>query len=48
MIATVPSGGKTPERVYYDPRENSIFVANDDSNNMQEFSAAAPFSVQGH
>ena len=27
--------------------ENSIFVANDDSNNMQQFSAAAPFSVQG-
>ena len=47
VIATVPSGGKTPDAVYYDPRENSIFVANDDSNNMQEFSAAAPFSVQG-
>jgi YVTN family beta-propeller protein len=47
VIATVPSGGKTPDAVYYDPHENSIFVANDDSNNMQEFSAAAPFSVQG-
>jgi YVTN family beta-propeller protein len=47
VIATVPSGGKTPDAVYYDPHENSVYVANDDSNNMQQFSATAPFSVQG-
>jgi YVTN family beta-propeller protein len=47
VIATVPSGGKTPDAVYYDPHENSVFVTNDDSNNMQQFSAAAPFAIEG-
>jgi len=47
VIATVPSGGKTPDAIYYDPRENSIFVTNDDSNNMEQFSATAPFAIQG-
>lgn len=47
LIATVASGGKTPDAVYYDSHENSVFVANDDTNNMQEFSAVAPFTVQG-
>ena len=47
VIATVPSGGKTPDAVYYDPHENSVFVANDDSNNMEQFSAAAPFAIEG-
>jgi DNA-binding beta-propeller fold protein YncE len=47
VVATVPSGGKTPDAVYYDPHENSVFVANDDSNNIEQFSAAAPFAVEG-
>jgi YVTN family beta-propeller protein len=47
VIATVPSGGKSPDAMYYDPHENSVYVANDDSNNMQEFSAVAPFSIEG-
>jgi YVTN family beta-propeller protein len=47
VIATVPSGGKSPDALYYDPRENSIFVSNVDSNNMQQFSATAPFAIQG-
>jgi DNA-binding beta-propeller fold protein YncE len=47
VIATVPSGGKTPDAIYYDPRENSIFVTNDDSNNMEQFSATAPFAIEG-
>ncbi|MDT5055932.1 MAG: hypothetical protein QOF66_4298, partial [Mycobacterium sp.] len=47
VIATVPSGGKTPDAIYYDPQENSVFVSNDDSNNMQQFSATAPFAIQG-
>src|SRR6478672_5816449 len=29
VIATVPSGGKTPDAIYYDPRENSVFVSRD-------------------
>jgi len=47
VIATVPSGGKTPDAIYYDPQENSVFVANDDSNNMEQFHATAPFGVEG-
>ncbi|AGB26214.1 hypothetical protein Mycsm_06051 [Mycobacterium sp. JS623] len=47
VIATVPSGGKTPDAIYYDPHENSVFVANDDSNNMEQFSATAPFAIEG-
>jgi DNA-binding beta-propeller fold protein YncE len=47
VIATVPSGGKTPDAVYHDPHQNSIFVTNDDSNNMEQFSATAPFAIEG-
>jgi YVTN family beta-propeller protein len=47
VIATVSSGGKTPDAIYYDPQENSVFVSNDDSNNMQQFAATAPFAIQG-
>ena len=47
VIATVPSGGKTPDAIYYDPHENSIFVTNDDSNNLEQFSATAPFAIEG-
>jgi DNA-binding beta-propeller fold protein YncE len=47
VVVTVPSGGKSPDALYYDPHENSIFVSNVDSNNMQEFSATAPFAVKG-
>ena len=47
VIATVPSGGKSPDAIYWDPRENSVFVANVESNNMEEFSATAPFTVDG-
>jgi YVTN family beta-propeller protein len=37
VIATVPSGGKTPDAIYVDPHEHSVFVTNDDSSNMEEF-----------
>jgi YVTN family beta-propeller protein len=47
VVATVPSGGKTPDAVYDDPAENSVFVANDDSNNIEQFSASPPFTVAG-
>lgn len=47
VVATVSSGGKTPDAVYFDSADNSVFVANDDSNNMEEISASAPFAVQG-
>jgi YVTN family beta-propeller protein len=47
VVATVSSGGKTPDALYYDSRDNSVFVANDDSNNMEEFSATKPFTVEG-
>jgi YVTN family beta-propeller protein len=47
VVATVPSGGKTPDALYYDSKDNRVFVANDDSNNMQEFTATAPFTIQG-
>jgi YVTN family beta-propeller protein len=47
VMATVPSGGKTPDAIYADSRDNTVFVTNDDSNNMQYFSASAPFKVLG-
>ena len=47
VVATVPSGGKTPDALYYDSKDSSVFVANDDSNNMEAFAATAPFAVQG-
>ncbi len=43
----MPSGGKSPDALYYDPHENSVFVSNVDTNNMEEFSATAPFGVEG-
>ncbi|MDT7726110.1 MAG: hypothetical protein QOI21_2686 [Actinomycetota bacterium] len=47
IIATVATGGKIPDAIYVDPRQHSVFVANDDSGNMEEFSATAPFAVRG-
>jgi YVTN family beta-propeller protein len=47
VIATVPSGGKSPDAIYYDQTENSVFVTNDGTNNMQEFSATTPFTIEG-
>ncbi|HTF54009.1 MAG TPA: hypothetical protein VK735_41735 [Pseudonocardia sp.] len=47
VIATVPSGGKSPDAIYYDSTENSMFVANVESNNMEEFSATTPFTIKG-
>jgi DNA-binding beta-propeller fold protein YncE len=46
-VATVPSGGGTPDAIYYDPHERSVFVTNDDTSTMEEFSATAPFAVLG-
>jgi YVTN family beta-propeller protein len=46
VVATVPSGGKTPDALYADPVDGAIIVANDDSNNMEEFAASAPFAVR--
>jgi YVTN family beta-propeller protein len=47
VIAKVDAGGKTPDAIYYDSRDHTVFVANDDSNNMESFSATAPFKVLG-
>ncbi len=47
VIARVPSGGKTPDAMYYDQPDHSVFVTNDDSNDMLEISATAPFAVEG-
>jgi DNA-binding beta-propeller fold protein YncE len=46
-IATVSSGGGTPDAVYVDSRDNTVFVANDDTSTMEEFSATAPFTTLG-
>jgi DNA-binding beta-propeller fold protein YncE len=48
VIATVPSGGKSPDAIYVDSRDHTIFVANVDSNNMEFFSESAPFKVLGN
>jgi DNA-binding beta-propeller fold protein YncE len=47
VVATVGSGGKSPDAVYYDPAERTVFVANVDSDTMTEFSATSPFTVLG-
>lgn len=47
VIATVPSGGTTPDAIYYDTPTDTVFVANADSNTMEFFSASAPFAVGG-
>ena len=47
IIDSVPSGGKTPDAIYSDPHEHSVFVVNDDTSTMEEFSATAPFTVLG-
>jgi DNA-binding beta-propeller fold protein YncE len=47
IIATVAAGGTTPDAIYVDPYKHSVFVANDGSSNMEEFSATAPFAVRG-
>jgi YVTN family beta-propeller protein len=46
VIATVPSGGSAPDAIYFDPYKDSVFVANVDTSNMEEFSASAPFTVR--
>jgi len=46
-VATVPSGGGTPDAVYVDSRDHTVFVANDDTSTMEEFSATAPFNLLG-
>jgi YVTN family beta-propeller protein len=48
VIATVPSGGKTPDAIYADAKDHTIFVTNDGSNNTQYFSDSAPFKVLGN
>jgi DNA-binding beta-propeller fold protein YncE len=47
VTATVPSGGTTPDAIYYDAPNDTVFVTNDDSNTMEFFSARAPFTVGG-
>lgn len=47
VVASVPAGGKTPDAIYYNSLDNSVSVANDDSNNMEFLSATAPFKVLG-
>jgi DNA-binding beta-propeller fold protein YncE len=43
-VATVDSGGKTPDGVNVDTRTGKIFVANDDSNNVAVFDGNTPFA----
>ena len=45
VVANVDTGGKTPDAVYYDAKDNKIFVANDDSNTMGVISTDAPFKL---
>lgn len=47
VVARVASGGTAPDAVYYDHSDRSVFVGNVTSNNMEEFSAKAPFTVRG-
>jgi YVTN family beta-propeller protein len=47
VIAKVASGGKSPDAIYYDAWDHTVFVANSDSNTMEYFSATEPFTVLG-
>ncbi|SEA91204.1 YncE family protein [Paraburkholderia sartisoli] len=44
-VASVDSGGKTPDGVNVDERTGRIFVANDDSNNEAVFENKSPFKM---
>jgi DNA-binding beta-propeller fold protein YncE len=43
-VASIDSGGKTPDGVNVDTRTGKIFVANDDTNTESVFDGQAPFS----
>jgi DNA-binding beta-propeller fold protein YncE len=44
-VASVDSGGKTPDGVNVDSRTKMVFVANDDSNNEAVFDSKPPFKL---
>lgn len=44
-VASVDSGGKTPDGVNIDTHSGNIFVANDDSNNEAVFESKPPFKL---
>jgi DNA-binding beta-propeller fold protein YncE len=44
-VASVDSGGKTPDGVTIDTRTGKVFVANDDSNNEAVFESKPPFRL---
>ncbi|HEX4222678.1 MAG TPA: hypothetical protein VHZ97_09975 [Pseudonocardiaceae bacterium] len=46
VIATVPAGGTGSDAIYYDTRDRSVYVTNDDTNTIESFSARAPFTVR--
>jgi hypothetical protein len=48
VIATVASGGKTPDAIYVDSHDHMVFVSNVGSNNTEYFSESAPFKVLGN
>ncbi|KLU62002.1 hypothetical protein CEB3_c17010 [Peptococcaceae bacterium CEB3] len=45
VVARVDTGGKTPDAVYYDGKDNKIFIANDDSDTMGVVSPDSPFEL---
>jgi DNA-binding beta-propeller fold protein YncE len=44
-VASIDSGGKTPDGVNIDTRSGKVFVANDDSNNEAVFESKPPFKL---
>ncbi|HEY4020824.1 MAG TPA: hypothetical protein VGM75_19190 [Pseudonocardiaceae bacterium] len=46
VVATVPAGGTGSDAIYYDSRDRLVYVANDDTNTIESFSARAPFTVR--
>jgi DNA-binding beta-propeller fold protein YncE len=44
-VASIDSGGKTPDGVNIDTRNGKVFVANDDSNNEAVFESKPPFKL---
>ena len=46
VVATVAAGGTGSDGVYYDSRDRTVEVTNDDSNNVESFAGRAPFAVR--
>jgi hypothetical protein len=46
VVATVAAGGTGSDGIYYDSRDHTVEVTNDDSNNLESFGARPPFAVR--